>query len=1200
MPVLSLWNRWLRIFTNQGIGTSAMEGLQQAASFSGGRCEADGLGQSQRQEEIARPAHNSSTSIEMMQNERSTDADRSTNRSESAASKKNTGTIWDDEEDEHSASLSCSNDQSSSSHEVDQGLHQAAENYSSLGFRPENNRQGSVVSLETHLALFVEAFWESLMTFACSSTSSGDENAEVDQATAFARCMEACELYFQHILEREVLVVQKVTGSGTDNIKDGASAADAWTGFVSIVIMTSRVLVGKLQPFGAAVPGETAGAPSSGAAQFPAAKSKTVNSSFANMVASIQSQLFTRTLVVLSRVVDANQSEISQEGKMKGGTKRTVIGRAEKCLVVPTAVVLSARIAAGLMRFMSGILRTGGAFSTGGSSSSPQQPALPLTAVLRAIHIEQTGTTTGGNTSLQPVRPAVTSESAQEQALPGVVAAEEQASTCTRSIFAAPPAVIFRSGHMICLPASAASPAASSARPCTAPAPNGILLKQQWQLLSAIVSFLWHSSSFFSEDLSRAKESVAQHRSGSKQKNNRDGPVPTTTFLHSLLSRGLLWVELLQSHNFLPFLLNYKDRKGWLPFCRLLVKWLRFLHAVSVQLENYVHNSNKGSGKRLNQAEVHTKRNEKASNCTTKTAEAAALEPSLRKTTELLLLLLHDYPDFLSEYYQLLLNALPYEIDKPKNSSTRTAQALQLMVRGEQNQNLQRSTYRHDCTTKGPATGDCFTQIRNIISFAHPAKFFTEPPSICSSPGRANTTSFPDPSTSSAAEIDRFLGACINLNTNREDCNNGGKRPQQGSSPLPTIRGPAAVEQAVLASEEFEKSFMLLKSTQSLKGQNPSSKSCSSYVEAYVTCVDCLQQRGGDKWDLVLQQEDLEEGDDKDDLQKLPGIRVRAGPSLKRGFKLSVFRGLDEVPTELQTAARAEIKAKIGKDANLGNVHSYLSTLVFYLGKNFEMSHSHVTGGRAASPDLVETDLQSGTAALSSFKSDTTVARIYQRTRSRRAFSLFLFLLFGEHDPRFSSSMTSARMSLEDKEAVSPSSARHDMKMLHPDPAVVLNLAVTHLRYPNAHTKSFLNLFFKLFEWCEDISSSVPVKGVEAGDEAQMVDNDAWRADAEGPDLRRHAGGSAAELVHQPSTTTRSTGARTSAAPAAEKVQAVLIEIFLQRLLAHRPHPWGLLVCFVRLVRETKKYRFWKNWKFLAENKDYTELEQLFKMLAAE
>lgn len=36
----------------------------------------------------------------------------------------------------------------------------------------------------------------------------------------------------------------------------------------------------------------------------------------------------------------------------------------------------------------------------------------------------------------------------------------------------------------------------------------------------------------------------------------------------------------------------------------------------------------------------------------------------------------------------------------------------------------------------------------------------------------------------------------------------------------------------------------------------------------------------------------------------------------------------------------------------------------------------------------------------------------------------------------------------------------------------------------------------------------------------------------------------------------------------------VMTKVLLERFIAHRPHPWGALVTFIELLRNTK-YNFW-------------------------
>ena len=60
-----------------------------------------------------------------------------------------------------------------------------------------------------------------------------------------------------------------------------------------------------------------------------------------------------------------------------------------------------------------------------------------------------------------------------------------------------------------------------------------------------------------------------------------------------------------------------------------------------------------------------------------------------------------------------------------------------------------------------------------------------------------------------------------------------------------------------------------------------------------------------------------------------------------------------------------------------------------------------------------------------------------------------------------------------------------------------------------------------------------------------------------------------------------------------EKVQEQITRVLVERLIVHRPHPWGLLVTFIELIKN-QQYRFW--------DKPFTrcapEIERLFESVA--
>merc|ERR1719399_1171883 len=60
-----------------------------------------------------------------------------------------------------------------------------------------------------------------------------------------------------------------------------------------------------------------------------------------------------------------------------------------------------------------------------------------------------------------------------------------------------------------------------------------------------------------------------------------------------------------------------------------------------------------------------------------------------------------------------------------------------------------------------------------------------------------------------------------------------------------------------------------------------------------------------------------------------------------------------------------------------------------------------------------------------------------------------------------------------------------------------------------------------------------------------------------------------------------------------EIVREQITRVLLERLIVHRPHPWGLLITFIELIKNTR-YQFW-NHSFV---KCAPEVEKLFQSVA--
>ena len=60
-----------------------------------------------------------------------------------------------------------------------------------------------------------------------------------------------------------------------------------------------------------------------------------------------------------------------------------------------------------------------------------------------------------------------------------------------------------------------------------------------------------------------------------------------------------------------------------------------------------------------------------------------------------------------------------------------------------------------------------------------------------------------------------------------------------------------------------------------------------------------------------------------------------------------------------------------------------------------------------------------------------------------------------------------------------------------------------------------------------------------------------------------------------------------------EGVREQVTRVLLERLIVHRPHPWGLLVTFIELIKN-QRYQFWSHpFTHCA-----TEIEKVFESVA--
>merc|ERR1711957_143478 len=60
-----------------------------------------------------------------------------------------------------------------------------------------------------------------------------------------------------------------------------------------------------------------------------------------------------------------------------------------------------------------------------------------------------------------------------------------------------------------------------------------------------------------------------------------------------------------------------------------------------------------------------------------------------------------------------------------------------------------------------------------------------------------------------------------------------------------------------------------------------------------------------------------------------------------------------------------------------------------------------------------------------------------------------------------------------------------------------------------------------------------------------------------------------------------------------EVVREQITRVLLERLIVHRPHPWGLLITFIELIKN-QRYQFWSH----PFTRCATEIEKVFESVA--
>ena len=61
------------------------------------------------------------------------------------------------------------------------------------------------------------------------------------------------------------------------------------------------------------------------------------------------------------------------------------------------------------------------------------------------------------------------------------------------------------------------------------------------------------------------------------------------------------------------------------------------------------------------------------------------------------------------------------------------------------------------------------------------------------------------------------------------------------------------------------------------------------------------------------------------------------------------------------------------------------------------------------------------------------------------------------------------------------------------------------------------------------------------------------------------------------------------------KLKEQITRVLLERLIVHRPHPWGLLITFIELIKNNQRYQFWSH-EF---TQCHPDIKRLFESVAA-
>ena len=142
-----------------------------------------------------------------------------------------------------------------------------------------------------------------------------------------------------------------------------------------------------------------------------------------------------------------------------------------------------------------------------------------------------------------------------------------------------------------------------------------------------------------------------------------------------------------------------------------------------------------------------------------------------------------------------------------------------------------------------------------------------------------------------------------------------------------------------------------------------------------------------------------------------------------------------------------------------------------------------------------------------------------------------------------------------------------------------LNALANQLRYPNNHTHYFSCVLLYLFSEAKQVMSRVRLNL-----ESQIAALQQWQWGI-------FVKGSPKEI--DASITDSSIPFRYEQVAVQEIIQEQITRVLLERLIVNRPHPWGLLITFIELIKNPR-YSFW-NYNF---TRCAGEIERLFDSVA--